>query len=383
VSGGSLAGAFLESKIDIGAAERDDLRRHLAHLANVIATRGSLDLVRYIPIAIGGIAVAVDVAVAILGRFAPLTRVALLLIGFVTLGLILSTRNRPLVASIRSKIVARTPHVPSGRTTRHVYCTTELTSGLPFYFCGDAVFSVRYGRGHNPLDLAAVASCSAAFPVAFRPFVVNGGRFGFRAVASPRRLAFSDGGVANNLATQWNDDSAAGLIEGIGTLTDATLVMDASAPMAQWRVGWPRGLLSELRTFVRQTGILYNNTVVPRSDTLLRAALDSTADRTTAVAPLVASPVDIARGAFAADGSVRARRILELLASDAAELETSARVSASTKTTLSKLGVESTARLIQHGYAMAMASTGHWPFSRPPDSLPSLADIRQLVQSGS
>lgn len=183
----------------------------------------------------------------------------------------------------------------------HVFAATDLNSGAPIYFstaAGGTIESPVLKTAPCPsLAVADVVRASAAFPGGFPPkrlSLARSGlvwtsrteglddferRFGWmgrtrhrkqaaggdaevpRSLRPPRALFLSDGGVWNNLGTDWtpplgNDDVPGSLVR---------LVVDASAPVASRRMGGLNvpGLAEGLAIF-RTMSVLYSNTVEPR-----------------------------------------------------------------------------------------------------------------------
>jgi hypothetical protein len=93
----------------------------------------------------------------------------------------------------------------------HVFCATDLNCGRPFFFSttgGGRVVSEAYGRGDaSKVGLTTAVRASASFPLAIPPMH-------FKIHLSecthwdkswhPRTLVLSDGGLWNNLGTDWS-----------------------------------------------------------------------------------------------------------------------------------------------------------------------------------
>jgi len=96
----------------------------------------------------------------------------------------------------------------SRATTDHVFCATDLTNGGPIFFStkgGGRVFSEHYGRGDaRNLILSRVVQASAAFPPVVPPMRFTHDDLGLEDKSVPRAIYLSDGGVWNNLGTDWS-----------------------------------------------------------------------------------------------------------------------------------------------------------------------------------
>lgn len=187
---------------------------------------------------------------------------------------------------------------PTGTSTRlahlkravgHIFCATSLTDGAPFYFIGwkDGFLYTRQ-LGLAPageVRLQTAVRASAAFPGAFPPKRLRTTRLAFtvhgRSGPKPPALFLADGGVWNNLGTQWFEDvnqvwNAASprgqkgpghghRSEWPGILVDQQLIVDASAPLETSREAWLRmPLLGEIKALTRSLALIYYNTVGPR-----------------------------------------------------------------------------------------------------------------------
>jgi hypothetical protein len=177
------------------------------------------------------------------------------------------------------------------RKVDHVFCATDLTSSCPLFFStkgGGRVFSERYGRGKGedvPLNLAIAAS--AAFPPWIPPirFRLSNRQF-TRGDKIPGYVYLSDGGVWNNLGTDWSRLRSSLLgaeIEWIrqmrgGDFLDALKSMDycseggvllianASKPEERkslWYLKVPG--LSFVMTLIRVINVTVNSTVAARA----------------------------------------------------------------------------------------------------------------------
>jgi hypothetical protein len=177
------------------------------------------------------------------------------------------------------------------RKIDHVFCATDLTSSGPFFFStkgGGRIFSENYGRGEGkdvPLKMAVATS--AAFPPlipAIRFKTAN--RQFTRGESPPEFVYLSDGGVWNNLGTDWSrlrdklldaerawvDRTEENPLASIETSIEncpagaVLLIANASQPERRknlWTLKVP--VLSFLITLVRIINVTVNSTVQARS----------------------------------------------------------------------------------------------------------------------
>ena len=188
-----------------------------------------------------------------------------------------------------------------GRQVAHVLAATDLNSGAPIYFstaAGGTIDSPVLKTAPCPtLAVADVVRASAAFPGGFPPKRLSLARSGLvwtsrtegvddferkfgwigrtrhrmkvaggdadvpRSLRPPRALFLSDGGVWNNLGTDWTPPLGKDDVPG----SRVRLVVDASAPVASRRMGGLNvpGLAEGLAIF-RTMSVLYSYTVEPR-----------------------------------------------------------------------------------------------------------------------
>lgn len=274
--------------------------------------------------------------------------------------------------------LARLRDLPDSTTT-HVLVATDLPSGNPVYFSRNFVACPAFGWGEPGATLMASAVyASAAFPVGYPPrrFVRSRFRFqnGLLPPPYPRLMKLSDGGVYNNLGTDWLDEldhQSESRLWPFGNIPAAQvepvqqrIIVNAGGGSGGLRKVWP--LLSVWRVM----SILYDNTVRPRLDNLQETTLRDLdaplvinigespfhvsqrhqVDRTT---DDMSDPVRIAMK----ERQVRAHCMADRLRTEARN-ETFwtlfARQTSTTQTKLTKAGVEPGARLMLHGYLSAL-----------------------------
>ena len=292
----------------------------------------------------------------------------------------------------------------------HVFCTTELWSGGPLYIAPEFLYSPYYGwarssalhRRHawspisHPLDLSSTVYASAAFPGVFRAArfrVGSPGTDGFaRGLTThprPKWAVLADGGIYNNLATELYDDlknSEANAVAKSGAARrlwseswlkgqstslsppSRVLVINASAPPTHLRKLGTGPVIGVLKEWRRVVTILYENTVRPRI-----ALLESSGSSSRGPGPIPSRPntllVDISRSPLedaaeiaskSLDGKAKERA--KNVAADLRSIEHEdyyfwpdfVYETSRFKTKLTRVGPETAARIVQHGYLSAL-----------------------------
>jgi predicted acylesterase/phospholipase RssA len=417
VSGGSLTNGYIAQTVDLtAAADGAVLEQAVAPFAKQLAQRGTLFATwttwTYV------------VVLAATGLVALVVPWPLPLPGIVQLlvflgGLLLWVE---LVASRRSRVAAgafrRTLFSPSGSPTLlsaihggadHVFCATDLQSAEQVYFSKSFVYGYRFGVG-TPTDLPLhdAVQASACLPGAFPPRWLRARRFGFhypddavhpndpcpdrrdRPAEAPAFLILTDGGAYDNMADQW----AIGRRERTDCFPDPhdlhpepreLIVVNASAgagwaPFRRSRIPGAGELFSLLKT----KDVLYDQTTATRrrmlNDRALHAARTGQGMRIGLV-NIPRSPFHLPKN-FAKYGDAageRARAVLIALGETEPQWEQDATANATqVKTSLSKMGVEVSARLLHHAYVLAMANL-HVTLDYPLLSIPERKRFIDLV----
>lgn len=311
VSGGTITSAFVAQKCDFRSVESSAFWNVASQLASAIATRGAVSLSSWMVRGYFGIlAVLALLVAAICWKAWPLDLpwwgcVALILLW----GTLVLFRG-----VVAGWLLGRAFFVhEDGRPTRlaalqnrtvdHVICATDLTSAAPFYFfCGKkcAAYSPLYGRAlAGSTALRTAVRASAALPGAISPKLVWSHRLkwirqsGVRkpppelaAIADdtvvkrpPWLLVLADGGVWNNLGTQYFERD---MEPGDGPVFTPVkpsvpheappnddpgklLIVDGSGgvqPIPAWHLLLP--FWAEVLGLARVMGLMYANTVRPR-----------------------------------------------------------------------------------------------------------------------
>ena len=177
----------------------------------------------------------------------------------------------------------------NNRSIGHVLCATDLTSGAPFYFfCGQewSAYSPLYGKAYMAkFELGKAVRASAALPGVFTPklLIPRHWKWAESFEGSPQKtrlpelMFLADGGVWNNLGTQYFGRDEEREAPFKYTKIEATkeispnndpgklLIVDGSAvalPIKGWDMLVP--FWGELRVLYRIMGLLYTNSVIPR-----------------------------------------------------------------------------------------------------------------------
>jgi predicted acylesterase/phospholipase RssA len=405
VSGGSITNAAIAQSCEFSKCESLE---HFDPVANPLASRlcgqgafllsGSaiFDAVKFLAPKIGGFFAAVIAALIGLGYLADyleglsfqLPRIpwlfvaagilALLVVAFwAGRGLLQEALYGGILASLRAQVPKSGPsiHTPpdgalsnlANSSTRHVIISTDLVSGAPVYFSRDFVACPYYGWGSvDKTRTATAVYASAAFPIGYPPRRVA------LAKLHLQKLKLTDGGVHNNLGIGWFDEiryqHSATLwqygnrheLQSMAPSDRQIIVNSGAASRRPRRVPW-------YKVPFRTMSILYDNTVKPRLEAIRsQAKADPSAP---AVIDVTESPYHLAEyyenlGSGKAyvdrdpDLRSRAGRVKEILegARDEPYWIEFARHTSSTRTKLTKAGLENGARIIWHGYLSTIVS---------------------------
>ena len=219
VSGGSITNGFVANKCDFKAQDPESFRPIVSQLARLISGNGKYGgfwLVSrpYVALlGIGGLAL-LGLLIKILIGFPIVVWAEAIVFMFGALAWSVLALNRgAIVLNWISRTFFQGEDVLlgklSGRSIDHVFCATDLTSSGSFFFStkgGGRVFSESYGRGDgSKVALKVAVASSAAFPPLIPPidFRLQGRGFS-KDKTPPERIYLTDGGVWNNLATEWS-----------------------------------------------------------------------------------------------------------------------------------------------------------------------------------
>ena len=320
VSGGSITNGFVASECDFAALkDKENFRRIAAELAQIISGKGKYSgfwLVSRPYLAIlflSGAALfawftnMIITLFALIGWDVELRQISIdELIMFLIVALLWGT-----AALLRGELVRRwilrlffhkkliTLGLLKNRCVDHVFCATDLTSSVPIFFStkgGGRVFSERYGRGEGKdIPIAMAVAASAAFPPLIPPMRLKlGGRgFGSSEIV-PHYIYLSDGGVWNNLGTDWSrlrspiltaemnwiknthtSDEPNAVIKSLQNcpMGGVLLIANASKPEKRKNLFMIKiPVLSFITTLIRVLNVTVNSTVEARSADIERTA---------------------------------------------------------------------------------------------------------------
>jgi predicted acylesterase/phospholipase RssA len=266
----------------------------------------------------------------------------------------------------------------------HVFCATELTSGGPIFISRDWIYCPAYGCGTSTrLALADAVYASAAFPLVFPPLLlkVNSSEWSGGDLAErPSVIRLADGGICNNLGTDWRKAvrAAASSFEGwdteraqLPTTANQILVVNASAPPRLVNI---KGLgpLKSLREFHRMISVMFENTLRPRLERMDYCANSGGEILIDIAETPVAMAHRIQEQSEDVEVKKRAGALLEKLNTRShsywAEYNKQA---AQVRTTLDSVGVKQAAQLVRHGYLSATVACHSYLDSAGLESVPN------------
>ena len=264
------------------------------------------------------------------------------------------------------------------RRVHHVFCATELQSGDTFYLSPRMAYGYRFGWSGSLGDwpLARAVQASAALPGGFPPQRTRFTDIGLRPGAfshrprgesqTPDEVVLVDGGVYDNMGTEWEVGFAArrtrlggegGPLEAVQPPADFLIVANAGKALALTEMK-QRGLRGELAGLLRDQSIQYDQTTSTRRRSLVavfRAAEAGAADLPLGVIVQAStSPLRVAE-TIAAAGSdappekrVRAAAWVTALRDIDVDWHALADRNAAVPTVLSPIGPDVTVDLVWH-----------------------------------
>ncbi|MDQ3985862.1 MAG: patatin-like phospholipase family protein [Actinomycetota bacterium] len=404
VSGGSLTNGFIAQQLNFRSTTAEDFRREMKPFVSLLANRGTLFAIPLTKIYLIVLALAAGATIVV-----PicLDVSGWLKLAIVLTGILLTAGFAKLRGQVCVRAFAKLLFTPSTKPTKlsdvhkeldHVICATDLHAGEHAYFSGRFVCAYRFGWGTpGSLALHRAVQASAALPGAFPPAWFFTSEHDFKDAQDPEavrahHLVLADGGVYDNMGDQWGQGAAArngrwAQHDPNLEIPDELIVVNSSAGLGfKSTASMKTPILGEISALLRDKSVLYDNGTSVRREALV--ARFDLAERENkgikgALVHIPQSPLRIARAFQSSpawpERARRAETVLKLLGNDEAEWEDIAKKNAVVKTTLSKLGVEVSARLLRHGYALAMANL-HVVRGYPLIDVPSQAYFEELAK---
>jgi predicted acylesterase/phospholipase RssA len=278
----------------------------------------------------------------------------------------------------------------------HVITACDLQTVEQVYFSGRFVYSYRHGWGTpGDLKIAWAAQASACLPGAFTPVSRAASKHGFTSPRpeAPARFLLVDGGVYDNMGTEWPIRLADRIEDGtppspLPRVPDVVIVVNASAAMgvvSRKSVHTP--WLGELTALLANKDVLYDQTTAVRRRLLdarfrahRRGDPRSTYDGT--MVQIDRSPFALPRQ-FEEGTSAEAQRARAVIAkldpATEAAWAQDAHASRSVGTALSKIDPDRAARLMRHAYVLTMANSVVL-LDFPLLDVPDVAFFRRMVE---
>jgi len=384
VSGGSLTNAFIGRALDLSTVEPQTMWTHARVLATQIVRRGTLWAAPLTYAYLASMVILVAAAVAV-SCVAPTWVIVLAWVVAIALcGWLSQQRSAVAARAFDSTLFHGAELASLNGAVSHVMCATDLQAGQAVYFANSFVYSYCSGWGSpGNFRAAQAAQASAALPGAFNVVSLPLRRFGLpeQRVTNrnpPRRFKLLDGGVYDNMGSEWLLNIQQRLRDGVppqglATVTEA-IVVNASAGADVIPRPWVKiPFIGELFSLLAVKDVMYRQTTAVRRRLLnVRYQIAQDQARIQANARLLMealqgttiqidrSPFQIPRD-FQAGGddlSARAAAAIQLLGERtyeawAAEAESNRTV----KTTLSKIEPARAASLIRHAYVLTMVNS--------------------------
>ncbi len=393
VSGGSLTNAAVGLNIDLRTTDAAAFRERIRPLIQACSTRGT---VWSAPLTIGYLAFGVLVLVIatylcfpLSGWWPPLPwAAALVVLGF-------WARQRGWVAerAFERSLFHGRPLTAMQTQVDHVLCATDFQTAEPVYFSGRFLYSYRLGGG-RPADLhvARAVQASASLPGAFHSRRLSSAPYGFQRPKAVPRMLLTDGGVYDNMATEWPIRLDERLSEGgaptpsPGTFDELIVVNASAAKGLLDRRLLDVPLAGEFTELLAVKDVLYDQSTAVRRRLLDLRFHAGTGPRGRAIRGTMVqidrSPTALPHG-FANGNdeyALRARAALATLAyRSEQEWQADADANKALATQLSKIKPDVAARLMRHAYALTMVNA-HVLLGYPLSTIPEPASFMELTR---
>jgi predicted acylesterase/phospholipase RssA len=277
VSGGSLTNAFFAATVDLSTVESPAMWTQARVAASQIARRGTLWAAPLTYVYLTSFLVLV-VAVVVVSCIGAAWLVAVAWLAAIVLCGWLSQQRSGVTARAFDWTLLHGIKLASLKgTVSHVMCATDLQMGQDVFFSNSFVYSWRSGWGSpGNLRAAQAVQASAALPGAFNVVSLPLRRFELpeqRVIADrrhpPRRFKLLDGGIYDNMGSEWLINIGQRLNQGVPpaglvTVTEA-IVVNASAGDDVIARPWVRiPIVGEVFSLLAVKDIMYRQTTAVR-----------------------------------------------------------------------------------------------------------------------
>jgi predicted acylesterase/phospholipase RssA len=284
VSGGSLTNAFVATSCDFGAVSSVEFSDRCQRLISRLAEHGSITGNRLGTFIVAGYLTLG--AGTVLGTAITVARREWLLSAFMLSGLVG-------LGALRGKLVERgmsrvwSDYAKPGikladltNQTEHVFSTTDIRTGGPVFFSNNYIVAGGTVHPIRETPLKLVVRASAAFPVLLPPvrWALSRSIKGQHSISGEEdSVVLADGGVYNNLGTEWQAGLASlnhnsdGLVLSpeIQEPIDLHLVVDSGKKLGRSRfLRHSVPILGDLYSIARTYASTYGSTVASRRDFL-------------------------------------------------------------------------------------------------------------------
>jgi hypothetical protein len=261
VSGGAIGAAFAASRVDLATVDVNSYDTKVLRPAlRTIAGRSMMFGTWHVPALILAVVMCLAGAVVLgaSGFGLPAYVRAIAVFALLLLAIILSGwRGAAIEGGMRGALFPGNPLLSSvDQETKLVLQTTDLGSGEATYLTPEGIRSWRWRDAPvGDIRLVRAARAAASFPVVFPAVHLP---FTGTATGAPRKLALVDGGVYDNMGTEW-------LLNEDRTPPDVyKVVVNASGNLEPKRGGFGTFGIGEVRVLMREKDIQYDGSTAPR-----------------------------------------------------------------------------------------------------------------------
>jgi predicted acylesterase/phospholipase RssA len=397
ISGGSITNGYAGMATDVGSADPGDFWTAMQPFSRQVASMGTLFAS---PLTVAYLATGVAVVAAAVVATVVLTAAAAWLVwavALLALGWLAQQRSWVAARAFDRTLFQRARLDAMHGGVAHVICAADLQTAEHVYFSDQFVNCFRAGWGvPGDLRLAQAVQASAALPGAFNVVTLPVAPHHFEKTPPFRSFKLTDGGVYDNMGTEWPMRLAQRLREGtapagLAPIDELVVVNGSAAQGVVKRESLRAPLLGELTTLLAVKDVLYDQTTAVRRRLLdLRFRVtrrDPEAREGRLAGALVQidrSPYDVPDEFAAFDDELadRARDVIARLGGDDDDSRKAWRATAdasrSVKTALSKIPADRAASLVRHAYVLTMANC-HVLLGYPIVAVPDDARFRELV----